>query len=123
LDVVTRARALAVAGQRAAAIALLADSVAASPGNNDARVLLGTVLSWEGRYDEARRELDTVLAENPGHGDALLASINVEVWSDHADRAEELVERLLRIDPRNADVLRTQRLLQASLRLWQVRAG
>jgi len=156
-DNVTRARALAIAGQRGEAITLLEDSVALSPGNNDARVLLGTVLSWEGRYDEARRELEVVLAESPTQGDALLASINVELWSDHAERAEELsrrglqqrptdpnyllararalvalkrsteardaLDRLLIIDPRNQPALEMRRSLEASLRLWQVRAG
>ena len=76
-DAVPRARALAIAGERAQAITLLQDAVAATPGNSDARVLLGTVLSWDGRYDEARRELETVLATDPTHGDALHAEINV----------------------------------------------
>lgn len=98
-DVVTRARGLALAGQRDEAIALLQDAVAASPANSDARVLLGTVLSWEGRYDEARRELEIVLTESPTHGDALLATINVELWSDHPERAEELARRGLRQRP------------------------
>src|ERR1700674_5614726 len=92
-DVVTRAHGLAVAGQRGEAIKLLQDSVAGSPGDSDARVLLGTVLSWEGRYDEARRELEGVLTDRPTHGDALLASINIELWSDHPQRAEELARR------------------------------
>ena len=156
-DVVTRARGLAVAGQRGEAIKLLQDSVAVSPGNSDARVLLGTVLSWEERYDEARKELEAVLTESPTHGDALPASINVELWSGHPDRAEELarrglrqrptdpdyllarvralvalkrskeardvLERLLAIDPRNQQALQMRPSLEASLRLWQVRAG
>jgi YaiO family outer membrane protein len=107
-DVVTRARGLAVAGQRGEAITLLQDAVAASPGNSDARVLLGTVLSWEGRYDEARRELEVVLTESPTHGDALLASINVELWSDHPERAEELARRGLRQRPTDPNYLLAQ---------------
>jgi YaiO family outer membrane protein len=98
-DVVTEARALAVGGHRGEAIELLQDSVAASPENSDARVLLGTVLSWEGRYDEARRELEVVLIGRPTHGDALLASINVELWSAHPGRAEELARRGLHERP------------------------
>lgn len=57
-------------------------------------MLLGTVLSWEGRYDEARRELEAVLAGNPTHGDALPALINVELWSGHSAAAEELANSL-----------------------------
>jgi len=98
-DVVTRARALAVVSHRVEAIELLEKHLAGSPRDSDARVLLGTVLSWEGRYDEARRELEAVLTQSPTHGDALPAMINVELWSNHPDRAEELTRRGLRQRP------------------------
>lgn len=104
-DVVTRARALAVAGQRGEAIKLLQDSLVISPRDSDARALLGTVLSWEGRYDEARRELEAVLTESPTHGDALPAMINVELWSNHSGRAEELASRALRNRPNDTGML------------------
>lgn len=104
-DVVTRARGLAVAGQRGEAIRLLEDALAVSPGNSHARVLLGTVLSWEGRYDEARRELEAILSASPTHGDALPAMINVELWSNHAGRAEELASRGLRQGPNDPGLL------------------
>jgi YaiO family outer membrane protein len=106
-DVVTKARGLAVAGRRGEAIALLRDSVAASPANSDARILLGTVLSWEGRYDEARQELETVLGKSPTQSDALQASINVELWSDHPGRAEELSRRGLQQRPTDSTYLLT----------------
>lgn len=104
VDAVTRARELAVAGQRAESITLLEESLKTSP-NGDARVFLGTVLSWEGRYDDARRELEAVLAGNPTHGDALPALINVELWSDHPARAEELANRALRHRPNDVTML------------------
>jgi YaiO family outer membrane protein len=104
-DVVTRARGLAVAGQRGEAIKLLEESLTLSPGNSDLRVLLGTVLSWEERYDEAREKLDAVLTDSPTHGDALPASINVELWSGHPDRAEALARRGLRQRPTDASYL------------------
>jgi YaiO family outer membrane protein len=99
VDTLTKARGLAAAGQRGEAITLLRGSVSATPANSDARVLLGTILSWEGRYDEARQELDLVLVGSPTHGDALPASINVELWSGHPERAEELARRGLRQRP------------------------
>jgi len=104
-DVVTRARALAVASHRVEAIELLEKHLAGSPRDIDARVLLGTILSWEGRYDEARRELEAILAESPTHGDALPAMINVELWSHHPDRAEELARRALRNRPNDPHYL------------------
>jgi YaiO family outer membrane protein len=105
IDVVARARALAVAGQHAESITLLEDSLVTSPGDSDARVLLGTVLSWEGRHDEARREFEAILAESPTHGDALPALINVELWSGHPGRAEELASRALRNRPNDTAML------------------
>ncbi len=121
-DGVTRARARAVAGRRGEAIELLEKHLAASPGDSDARVLLGTVLSWEGRYDEARRELDAILAESPTHGDALPAMINVELWSDHPDRAEELASRALRNRPNDTGMLLARaRALSALTRLTEAR--
>jgi YaiO family outer membrane protein len=87
---VAEARRLALDGRRAEAILLLDRYLQDSPGDTEARTLLGTVLSWERRYDEARRHLQQVLAERPGHGDALPALINVELWSGHPERAEAL---------------------------------
>jgi YaiO family outer membrane protein len=87
---VAEARRLALAGRRAEAILLLDQYLQDSPGDTEARTLLGTVLSWERRYDEARRHLQQVLAERPGHGDALPALMNVELWSGHPERAEAL---------------------------------
>ena len=104
-DPLADARALALAGRRAEAIELLQDLVSAAPANADARVLLGTVLSWDARYDEARRELDLVLADSPSHGDALPALINVELWSNHPARADALAAGALRTRPNDAGML------------------
>lgn len=87
---VAEARRLALEGRRAEAILLLERYLQDSPGDAEARTLLGTVLSWERRYDEARRHLQQVLAERPGDGDALPALMNVELWSGHPERAEAL---------------------------------
>ena len=103
-DYLATARELATSGKRRESIALLQQSLAVSP-NGDARVLLGTVLSWEGRYDDARRELEAVLANDPTHGDALPALINVELWSEHPARAEELADRALRNRPMDTAML------------------
>lgn len=94
-DVVQRARALAAGKQRAEALKLLASRLAEAPGDLDARTLLGVVLSWEGRYQEARGQLQMVLEAEPGHGDATLALINVELWSGHGRRAEELAQQAI----------------------------
>ncbi len=113
-DVVSRARALAAQGQRTAALDLLSDRLAEKPADSDARVLCGIILSWEGKYDESRTELERVLAEHPGNGDALQALINVELWSDHYDRVESLTGEALRKNPNNTTLLLARaRALQA----------
>ncbi|PYT06322.1 MAG: hypothetical protein DMF49_11485 [Acidobacteria bacterium] len=89
-DVVAMARALARSGQRRASLEMLQRRLAEAPDDEDARTLYGTVLSWEGRYDEARKELERVLQRRPDNGDALPALINVELWSGNPERAEAL---------------------------------
>lgn len=100
-----RARALAEAGRRTEAIALLEGALAAAPRNHDARTALGTILSWEQRYDDARRELETVLRAIPAHVDALTALINVELWSSHPQQADLLAQRGLQIRPADTGYL------------------
>ncbi len=80
-DPVTRARALAVAGQRDEAIRLLDARLAERPDDRDARTLYGTILSWNGEYARARTELERVLASDPNNADARAALANVERWS------------------------------------------
>src|ERR1700730_4249124 len=92
-DVIARARSLAIANERLEALALLDKRLADHPDDSDAWTLYGVILSWGGRYDDARKVLDSVLERNANHGDALPALINVELWSDHPERAEELINK------------------------------
>ncbi|MBL8230026.1 MAG: YaiO family outer membrane beta-barrel protein [Bryobacterales bacterium] len=85
-----RARELAVNGDRKAALALLERELANSPRDIDARLIYGIILSWEGRYDDARQALDSVLERAPGYTDAREALIRTELWSGNAGRAERL---------------------------------
>lgn len=103
-DPVSRARAMDKE-HRWEALKLLEDRLAADPTDSDARTLHGAMLSWEGRYEEARSDLKKVLESHPGHGDALAALINVEMWSDHPEEAEELARAGLKLHPGNPDLL------------------
>jgi YaiO family outer membrane protein len=102
-DEVAHARQLAFSGpqHRAEALALLQTRLAAVPDDGDALTLYGTILSWDGRYDEARQALQKVLDKNPDHSDALPAMINVELWSDHPHTAEQLAQASLQRHPGN----------------------
>lgn len=83
-------RDLATSGHRPEALEFMKARLAGHADDSDFRLLYGTVLSWEGEYEEARRQLLMVLALNPSHSDALPAMINVELWSGHPESAEKL---------------------------------
>jgi cytochrome c-type biogenesis protein CcmH/NrfG len=104
-DVVADARALARSGQRAEAISMLQARLAANPGDLGARTLLGTVLLWEGRYDDARQALNRVLAVEADHVDALGAMAYLELWTSHDSEAEALAVRVLQRTPRDTSLM------------------
>lgn len=106
-DEVSRARALAFSGaqHRGEALSLLQARLAKVPDDGDALTLYGTILSWEGRYDEGRQALQKVLDRNPDHSDALPAMLNLELWSDHPARAEQLAREALRRHPNDPSLL------------------
>jgi YaiO family outer membrane protein len=101
---IDRCRRLATSGQRADAIQELGTYLSTSD-NGDARVLLGQVLSWEGRYDEARVHLETVLATSKDHSDAFPAMVNIELWSGHPERALALIDDALTRNPQRSPLL------------------
>ncbi len=106
-DSLAEARTLAYRGKehRDEALALLRQYLADSPDNTDARTFYGIVLSWQGRYDEAREQLNEVVDRYPHHADAVPALINVELWSDHPDRAEALARNALAVHPNDISML------------------
>ena len=77
-DVLTKARAAATSGRRAEALRMLETRLDEAPRDVDARLLYGLVLSWEGRYDEARPVLQQVLTQAPAYTDARVALMNVD---------------------------------------------
>ncbi len=107
-DAVSDARELAFSGRREDALHLLEAHLEVVPDDTEARTLYGTVLSWEGQYEEARAQLQSVLDRNPTHGDALPALANVELWSDHPERAESLTARGLTAHPASSSLYITR---------------
>jgi YaiO family outer membrane protein len=104
-DVVVRARYLATHQKRGEALELLSSQLRGHPSDVDARLLYGLILSWEGRYDEARAALHAVLESHPDYTDAIVAAINVEMWDGHPERAAELALDGHRRQPTNLDFL------------------
>ena len=113
-DVIARAR----AASRPDGIKILETHLATTPRDVDARLVYGLLLSWEGRYDDARRELTQVLAQAPNYLDAQVALMNVELWSDHRKEARVLVNAVLSKDAGNTQARRAQQQLDAKTRPW-----
>jgi YaiO family outer membrane protein len=116
-DVLPEARALATSGHRPEALRLLETRLGAEPDDGDARVLYALILSWEGRYDEARDQFQIVLSRHPDYTDAQQGLINVELWSGHPDRAEQIAAEGLTRKRRNTALMFAQaRALRAQNR-------
>ncbi len=122
-DPVARARDLARAGNRAEALAILETRLAAAPADADARTLYGIVLSWEGRYDDARRELSRVVADDPANLDARLALIRVEILSGHADDAAALIDASLVRFPARPELLELRNQIRRNPPAREARGG
>jgi YaiO family outer membrane protein len=103
-DVLAAARKDFSDGRAQAAIARLDRHLQAAPGDVDARVLLGSIYSWGGQYDDARRELKRVLQTHPSYGDAVSALANVEIWSGNAGAAVETARTALERDDSRIDL-------------------
>lgn len=125
-EVFVRARAMAASGQRVEAMALLREHLQSRAADVDARVLLGTVLSWEGQYDVARSELRIALQQSPGYADALAALVNVELWSERPRVAKDLADEALAAAPNDGRFIEARRRAVDAidaLRSWGVSAG
>jgi len=107
-DALADARALSSSGHRPEAIQLLEKSLQDSPGDPDYRVLYALMLSWDGRYDDARKQFELVLDKYPDYTDAIKGLINVELWSGHPERAEQLASRTLERKGPSSDLLFVQ---------------
>jgi YaiO family outer membrane protein len=117
-DVITQARALSSEGRRADGLALLEQHLADSPGDIDARLVYGLMLSWDGKYDQARTELRRVLSVAPEYADAQLALMNVEYWSGRTAAARDLSTQILARDPGNPQAKLVRQRLDARSRPW-----
>jgi tetratricopeptide (TPR) repeat protein len=104
-QVLAKGRDLATTGHRPEAIAFLRKRLETQPSDSDARLLLGLVLSWDGQYDDARRQIEAVLIGHPQYTDALLALVNTDLWSDKPEHAEEATRYFLDLQPDDVQAL------------------
>jgi YaiO family outer membrane protein len=116
-DILTEAKA---APTRAEGLLILERHLIDTPRDVDARLLYGLMLSWEGRYDEARRELGKVLEQTPTYTDARVGLMNVEWWSGREAAAREQVDLILSRDPGQPQARLVKQRLAASSHPWTV---
>jgi YaiO family outer membrane protein len=114
-DILKQARS---ATTRSESIRILERHLASRPEDVDARLLYGQMLSWEARYDDARRELERVLAAAPDYLDARVALMNVEWWSGRRDAARALSDGVLLRQPGHPQARLVRQRLDAADRPW-----
>ena len=117
-DVISLARQASSEGRRAEGLALLESHLADSPRDIDARLTYGLLLSWDGKYDQARTELRSVLAAAPDYADARIALMNVEWWSGQRAEALALSTQILARDPGNPQAKLVRQRAEARSRPW-----
>lgn len=89
-DVKASARSAATSGRRPEAVSMLETHLKDYPRDVDARLLLGVILSWDGKYDAADHELRLVLDQSPTYNDARVALANVAWWTGNYDQLQQL---------------------------------
>lgn len=73
-------RSLAFRGNYAEAETASRNLLKRVPAYGDTRILLGRILAWQKRYDEALAAIDTLLATEPENSDAIEARKEISTW-------------------------------------------
>ncbi len=87
------------AGDAARALALYDEILAANPGDINALLRSGKLLSWDRRYDEALARYDAALTREPKNSAVELERAKVLLWSGRYDKAILGFDRVLKIVP------------------------
>lgn len=87
------------AGDTSRALALYDEILAANPGDINALLRSGKLLSWDRRYDEALARYDAALTREPKNSAVELERGKVLLWSRRYDEAIRGFERVLKIVP------------------------
>lgn len=88
------------AGDTARALALYNEILAANPGDVNALLRSGKLLSWDRRYDEALERYDRALTREPKNSAIELERAKVLLWSRRYDQAVLGFDRVLKVDPK-----------------------
>lgn len=90
-----RAMALAFEGNRVEARDTLTNILTAYPDYTDVRSLLAKTYSWDGNYDEARKQFNRITSEERQHKEVWIAAIRNEMFADNFYLALGLANKAL----------------------------
>ncbi len=107
------------AGDMAAAEATLRQAYEIPPDKTEVSYLLGMVLAFQQRYDEALDLIGQALRQNPDNTELQLARARVLSFQGLYNEAEEETERVLAREPRNIEA----RNLAGRIALYRQRPG
>ena len=89
--------------RQAEAIPLLQSELRARPGNDDARLLLARVLSWQRRYDESIAEYRELLSKKPNDATLRAGYARVLAWSGRHEEAAREFRTAIAADSTNLE--------------------
>jgi len=84
--------------------------------DEDVRFYLGLLYSWDGKYDDARRELNNVQEKQPSNKEIIIARANVELWSKNPQTALQILNKALAYFPDNEEFLYMKALALVDLK-------
>lgn len=94
-------RQLATSGHKTQAIERYTALLVAHPGNGDLLLARGRAYAWDGQYDDAERDLRTVVRQSPDYADAWSALGDLYRWSDHPRQAVDAYAHWVALAPRD----------------------
>ncbi len=83
----------------------ICSDILATAENGDVRFYLGLLYSWDGKYDDARRELKKVHESRPTSEEVIVAVANNELWSENPQGALDILYKALANQPNNEGFL------------------
>jgi tetratricopeptide (TPR) repeat protein len=89
------------AGDTARALALYDEILAADPGDINALLRSGKLLSWDRKYDEALARYDAALMREPQNAEVQLERGKVLLWSGRYDEAIRGFDGVLKTSPKD----------------------
>ena len=99
-----RAMTLAFEGNRVEARDTLANILTAYPDYTDVRSLLAKTYSWDGNYDEARKQFNRITSEERQHLEVWMAAIRNEMFAENFYIALGLANKALTYLPQEDDL-------------------